>query len=150
MSEFLMRDRAKGAILSPAPIEPSWIEAGDPEAKLAILAYSDDRATTTILWECSAGRFTWRYNIDETIHFLDGGVRIRTGAGAWKTYSAGDTVHFSRGAVATWEIDTFVRKVAFCRKAPARAFIHARRFARTAYQRLRGRRDALVAEPVFG
>jgi uncharacterized cupin superfamily protein len=120
-------------MLAPAPIEPSWIEAGDPQAKLAILAYSDDCATTTILWECSAGRFTWRYNVDETLYFLDG-----------------DTVHFSRGAVATWEIDTFVRKVAFCRKAPSRGFINARRFARTAYHRLRGRTDGLTAAPVFG
>jgi uncharacterized cupin superfamily protein len=147
---MLMRDRAKGAILAPAPIEPSWIEAGDPQAKLAILAYSDDCATTTILWECSAGRFTWLYNVDETLYFLDGGVRIRIGDGAWKTYGAGDTVHFSRGAVATWEIDTFIRKVAFCRKAPSRGFINARRFARTAYHRLRGRTDGLTAAPVFG
>ena len=150
MLNELMRDRAKGATLNAAPIEPSWIEAGDPQAKLAILSYSDDRATTTILWECSAGRFTWRYNIEETIHFLDGGVRIRMGDGPWKTYSAGDTVHFSRGAVATWEIDTFIRKVAFCRKAPARVYAKARVFARTAYHRLRGRRDGLLAEPVFG
>ena len=148
--QMLMRDRAKGATLTPAPIEASWIEAGDPQAKLAILAYSDDRATTTILWECSAGRFTWRYNIDETIHFLDGGVRIRIGGGPWKTYGAGDTVHFSRGAVATWEIDTFIRKVAFCRKAPSRALINARLFARTAYHKLRGRRDGLAPAPVFG
>ena len=77
-------------------------------------------------------------------------MRIRIGDGAWKTYGAGDTVHFSRGAVATWEIDTFIRKVAFCRKAPPRAFIAARRVARTAYHRLRGRRDGLMAEPVFG
>lgn len=147
---LLMRDRPKGAILTAAPIEPSWIEAGDPQARLAILAYSDDRVTTTILWECSAGRFTWRYNIDETIYFLDGGVRIRIADGAWKSYSAGDTVHFSRGAVATWEIDDFIRKVAFCRKAPPRMFIHARRFARTAWRRLRGRTDGLAAAPVFG
>ena len=150
MLEALMRDRAKGAALAAAPIEPSWIEAGDPQAKLAILAFSDDRATTTILWECSAGRFTWRYNIDETIHFLDGDVRIRIGEGAWKTYSAGDTVHFSRGAVATWEIDNFIRKVAFCRKAPARVFITARRVARRVYHRMKGRTDGLVAAPVFG
>ena len=72
------------------------------------------------------------------------------GEGPWKTYGAGDTVHFSRGAVATWEIDTFIRKVAFCRKAPPRAYIKARRFARSLYHRLRGRSDGLVAEPVFG
>jgi len=148
--QTLMRDRAKGATLAPAPIEPSWIEAGDPQAKLAILARSDDCATTTFLWECSAGRFTWRYSTDETIYFVGGGVRIRIGDAPWKLYGEGDTVHFSRGAVATWEIDTFIRKVAFCRKAPSRLFIRARRLARTAYYRVRGRSDALTAAPVFG
>jgi uncharacterized cupin superfamily protein len=147
---MLMRDRMKGAPMTPAPINSTWIEGGDPQAKLAILAHSDDCATSTILWECSAGRFTWRYSFDETIHFLDGGVRIRIADGAWKTYGAGDTIHFSRGAVATWEIDTFIRKLAFCRKAPPRLFISARRFARTAYHRMRGRTDALTAAPVFG
>jgi len=145
-----MRDRMKGAPMTPAPIEPSWIESGDPQARITILAHSDDCATSTILWECSAGRFTWRYSFDESIHFLDGGVRIRMGSGPWKTYGAGDTVHFSRGAVATWEIDAFIRKVAFCRKPPPRLFVSARRLARTAYHRLRGRTDALTAAPVFG
>jgi uncharacterized cupin superfamily protein len=150
MLDKLMRDKMNGAQLTPAPINKEWIESGDPQASLAILAYSDDRASLTILWECTAGRFTWRYHSDETIYFLDGEVTISFEGGPARRYGAGDTVHFSRGAVATWEVKTFIRKVAFCRSTPPRLFIAARRIARAVYHRLRGRRDGLASAPAFG
>jgi uncharacterized protein len=149
LSNFV-RDKMKGAQLNAAPINKDWIEAGDPRASLAILAYSDDRATSTILWECTAGKFTWRYNIDETIYFLDGEVMISIDGKPAKTYVAGDSIHFSRGAVATWEVKTFIRKVAFCRSVLPRPFIEARRVARSVYHFLRGRKDGLAATPAFG
>ena len=150
MLEGLVRDKMKGARMAPAPIHPNWIESGAPEARIAILAYSDDRASTTILWDCTAGRFTWRYSCDETIYFLEGEVSIAVGGAPAKRYGAGDAIHFARGAVATWTVETYVRKVAFCRSVPPRLFVTARRFARTLYLRLRGRRDALKAAPAFG
>ena len=150
MIDKFVRDRMNGATLTAAPINKDWIEGGDPKASLAILAYSDDRATSTILWQCSAGKFTWRYAIDETIYFLDGEVMISVGGKPAKRYGAGDSIHFSRGAVATWEIETFIRKVAFCRSVLPRPFIEARRMARSLYHRLRGRGDALATQPAFG
>ena len=148
-NEFV-RDKMKGAPMTPAPINPKWIEGGDPKASLAILAYSDDRATSTLLWECTAGKFTWRYSIDETIYFLDGEVLISIDGQPARRYGAGDSIHFSRGAVATWEIHTFIRKVAFCRSVLPRPFIRARVLARSVYHRVRGRRDALTTAPAFG
>jgi len=150
MFDKYVRDRMNGATLSLAPINKDWIESGAPCARMAILAYSDDRATSTILWECTAGKFTWRYAIDETIYFLDGEVSISVGGGPAKRYGAGDSIHFSRGAVATWEVDRYIRKVAFCRSVLPRPFIAARRMARSLYLRLRGRGDALEARPAFG
>ena len=150
MFDERVRDKMKGAPLAPAPINPQWIESGDPRASLAILAYSDDRATSTMLWECTAGRFTWRYHCDETIYFLDGEVMISVEGRPARRYGAGDTLHFSRGAVATWEVNGFIRKVAFCRSPPPRLFIAARRLARAVYHRLRGRRDGLASAPAFG
>src|SRR5947209_8087712 len=146
----LVRDRMKDAEMIAAPINKDWIDAGDPRATIAILAYSDDRATSTILWECTAGKFTWRYNIDETIYFLDGEVLISVAGQPARRYGAGDSIHFSRGAVATWEVKSFIRKVAFCRSVLPRPFIAARRLARAAYHRLRGRRDGLARAPAFG
>jgi len=140
----------KGAQMAPAPINKDWIEGGDPRASIAILAYSDDRATSTVLWECTSGKFTWHYNIDETIFFLDGEVLISVDGEAPKLYGAGDSIHFSRGAVATWQIKTYIRKVAFCRSVLPRPFIEARRMARSIYHRLRGRGDGLATAPAFG
>jgi uncharacterized cupin superfamily protein len=150
MFDERVRDRLKGAPLVSAPINPHWIERGDPQARLAILAYSDDRATSTVLWECTAGKFTWRYNVDETIYFLDGEVTISVDGNPPRRYGAGDAIHFSRGAAATWEVETFVRKVAFCRSVLPRPFVACRRFARSLYLRLRGRRDGLKAVSTFG
>ncbi len=89
MFDKLVRDKMNGAALTAAPINKDWIEGGDPRASLAILAYSDDRATSTILWECTAGKFTWRYSIDETIYFLDGEVMISVGGQPAMRYGAG-------------------------------------------------------------
>ena len=133
-----------------APINKDWIERGNPEAKIAILACSDDRAAMTILWECTAGRFTWRYSVDETIYFLDGEVTISVNGGPGRRFRAGNSLHFSRGARATWEIESYVRKVAFCRSVLPRPLQAGRRFARAVYHRLRGRRGALTSAPAFG
>ncbi|MDE3175896.1 MAG: DUF861 domain-containing protein [Pseudomonadota bacterium] len=145
-----VREKMKGAQMTSAPINKDWIEEGDPRASLAILAHSDDCASTTILWECTAGKFTWRYNIDETIYFLDGEVLISVAGQPARQFGPGDSIHFSRGAVATWEVKTFIRKVAFCRSVLPRPFIAARRVLRAAYHRLRGRRDGLATAPAFG
>ncbi len=150
MFDELVRDKMNGAQMTPAPIKKEWIEGGDPQASLAILAYSDDRVTSTILWECTAGLFTWRYSFDETIYFLDGEVVISVEGRPARRYGAGNSIHFSRGAVATWEVKGFIRKVAFCRSPPPRLFVTGRRIARAVYHRLRGRRDALTTAPVFG
>src|SRR5579863_8088020 len=120
MFDRYTRDKMNGAALTPAPIRKEWIEKGNPEASIAILAYSDDRSTSTILWHCTAGQFTWRYHGEETIHFLEGEVFISVSGKPARRYGPGDTIHFSRGAVATWEVKDFIRKVAFCRNPPPR------------------------------
>jgi uncharacterized cupin superfamily protein len=138
-----------GVTLAPSPIDPEWIEDGDPQARSAILAASADRGAWTVLWECTSGRFTWRYDIDETVHFLAGSVVVSAPGMPARRYGAGDTIHFSRGAVATWEVEGFIRKVAFCRRAPPRPIARAMRLARSVHRRLRalaggGKRCALA------
>lgn len=123
--------------LSPAPINPDWIEAGDPRARCAVLSSSADRGAWTVLWECTSGRFTWRYDIEETVHFLEGSVVIGGPGLPKRRYGPGDTLHFARGAVATWEVEGVIRKVAFCRHAPSRPLAHALRLARGVHRRLR-------------
>jgi uncharacterized protein len=106
--------------LDPCPINESWIESGSPTASCGVLMTSDDGAAFAVVWACTAGRFTWRYHSDETVYFLDGGVTIKAPGLAERRFGPGDSIHFSRGAVATWTIDSHIRKVAFFRRAPPR------------------------------
>jgi hypothetical protein len=48
---------------------------------------------------------------------------------------SGDTIHFSRGAVAIWTVDAHVRKIAFCRSAPPRPLALLMRIARKVRRR---------------
>lgn len=102
--------------LSPSPINPAWILEGRPVARNAILSRSEDQTACTIVWDCSKGKFTWTYDFDETIHFIEGSVTIEDGHSPARTLGAGDVIFFPAGSKATWTIDKYVRKVAFCRK----------------------------------
>lgn len=149
MLEPLIRGALKNAKLHPAPINPDWIERGAPMASAAVLSKTDDRAATTVLWACTAGRFTWRYDIDETVYVLDGGVTIQAPGEPDRHLTAGDSIHFSRGAVATWTIESHVRKVAFCRSVPPRPFSLAMRIARALLRRVAPGRASGAPVPTF-
>lgn len=133
----MMFSRHADVALAPAPIEPDWILSGDPRARCAVVSSSADRGAWTVLWECTSGRFTWRYDIDETVYFLEGSVVIEAPGTPARRYGPGDTVHFSRGSVATWEVEGIIRKVAFCRRAPTAPVAYALRVARGVERRLR-------------
>jgi uncharacterized cupin superfamily protein len=118
--EPLIRMAFKDEPMYPTPIESSWIESGNPEATSTLLATSDDGASFAVVWACTSGRFTWHYNSDETIYFLDGSVKIKGPDMPEREFGAGDSIHFSRGSVGTWTIDSHIRKVAFFRRVPPR------------------------------
>jgi uncharacterized cupin superfamily protein len=100
--------------LGSAPIDPSWILSGTPTARNRVLFNSSDTSGWTMLWECTAGEFRWQYRVDEIIHFLEGGVTITDESGVTTTYGPGDVVCFRAGTAATWRIESYVRKLAFC------------------------------------
>ncbi|MBT9290343.1 cupin domain-containing protein [Prosthecodimorpha staleyi] len=102
--------------LRPSPIEPSWIHEGNPVASNAILSTSADGTASTIVWECTEGKFEWHYDVDETIHFLEGSVVIEADGMAPQRLGAGDVIFFKRGAVARWHVEKKVRKLAFFRR----------------------------------
>jgi uncharacterized cupin superfamily protein len=101
--------------LTPRPIEPSWIIEGNPVAQSCVLSQSADGLASTIVWECSEGRFNWYYDFDETILILEGSI-VLEGDGMRPTrYGPGDVVFFRDGAHARWRVEGRVRKLAFCR-----------------------------------
>ncbi|ACA19802.1 protein of unknown function DUF861 cupin_3 [Methylobacterium sp. 4-46] len=102
--------------LKSAPINPHWVRSGTPEARNALLSRSADGMASTLLWDCTAGEFVWHYDIDETLYFLEGSAIIGDADNPPRRYVAGDVLFLPKGAIAHWQVDSYVKKVAFCRR----------------------------------
>jgi hypothetical protein len=132
---------AGNASLSPSPICPDWILEGNPLARNKMVSRSADGNASTFLWDCSAGRFNWFYDIDETVYIIEGSVIIKDAAHGVRQVNAGDTIYFPAGSTAEWTVPRYVRKVAFLRGPLPRPLQIARRTYRS-LKRLVGRRTA--------
>ena len=106
--------------LKPAPIKSDWVIAGAPDAHNKVLFVSADRSIVTILWRCAAGSFRWVYDEEETIYVVDGGMTLTFPDGRVQRVGKGDTVYFPAGAVARWDVDSHVHKVAVFRRPTPR------------------------------
>src|SRR5476651_2157954 len=93
--------------LDAAPINPKWILEGKPVARNKVLSTSADGTATTLIWDCTAGRFNWIYSIDETLYILEGSVTLKDPAGNSRLVVAGDTVFFPAGSQAEWTVDSY-------------------------------------------
>ena len=102
--------------LSSAPINPDWILEGQPIARNRVLSRSSDQLACTIIWDCTSGKFNWFYDIDETVHIIEGSVTVSDGVNPPKTLKPGDVAFFPVGTKAHWHVENYVRKVAFCQR----------------------------------
>src|SRR5579862_1692321 len=92
-----------GAVhLSPSPIRPKWVLEGNPIARNKLISASADGAASSYIWDCTAGRFNWFYEVEETIYVIEGGVILRDEKGVARRLRAGDTYFFAAGARAEW------------------------------------------------
>ena len=101
--------------LTPSPIEPSWIIEGNPVAQWCVLSKSADGLASTMIWECSEGKFDWYYDFDETVLILEGSIVLENDTMHPTRYGPGDVIFFKYGAHAKWHVEGRVRKLAFCR-----------------------------------
>lgn len=101
--------------LDPAPIEPSWIIEGNPEARSRMLSTSVCNTAKVVIWSCTEGKFNWYYDIDETVVILEGSIVLESEGMLPKRYGVGDVIVFHSGAHAKWHVEGYVRKVAFLR-----------------------------------
>jgi uncharacterized protein len=106
---------AASASLLPAPIPPEWILAGKPEARNTTLATTQDRTSSIIVWECTAGRFEWHFSKDETLIVISGEMFVTTESGEEKRLGLGDVGFFPAGCSCSARIDDHVRKIAVLR-----------------------------------
>jgi uncharacterized cupin superfamily protein len=102
--------------LRPAPIPKSWIISGNPVAENHVLSKSADGAASTIVWQCSEGKFNWYYDFDETVYILEGSIVVESDAMVPARFGPGDVIFFKRGSHARWHVEGHVRKLAFCRR----------------------------------
>jgi uncharacterized protein len=112
------------------PIPSDWILEGNPVARIELLSNSADGTANTWFWDCTAGRFNWYYSFDETLHILEGSVTLKDPAGTSRRVIAGDTIFFPAGSRAEWTVDSYIRKLAFCRTPLPRPLVFARSIAR--------------------
>jgi uncharacterized cupin superfamily protein len=123
--------------LNLSAINPDWVLEGNPVTRNKLLSTSADGTASTLFWDCTAGRFNWFYDVDETVYVLEGSVSIRNQEGLVRRVSAGDWIFFPKGSYAEWTVHEYVRKVAFCRSPLPRPVQFARRVYR-ALKRLTG------------
>jgi uncharacterized cupin superfamily protein len=113
--------------LTPAPINPEWILEGTPVARNKFLSRSIDGGGSTYIWDCTAGRFNWHYDIDETVCVLQGSVLVKEPHGGSRLLEEGDTAFFAAGSSAEWTVQTYIRKVAFMHRPMPAPLIFAKR-----------------------
>jgi uncharacterized protein len=116
MSRALIEIAKTTVDLTPRPIEPSWIIEGRPDATWCVLSKSADGLASTMVWHCTAGKFNWYYDFDETILILEGGIVLESDTMPPTRYGPGDVIFFKDGAHARWYVESHVKKLAFCRK----------------------------------
>jgi uncharacterized cupin superfamily protein len=148
--ESFIKMTAAEVTLNPSPIYPDWVLEGKPVARNRLVSQSADGTATTFLWDCTAGRFNWYYDVDETLYVIEGGVVIKDHAGATRSLSVGDTIFFPAGTRVEWYVENYVRKIAFCRKPLPRMLVLAKRGFRL-LKRLAGKGGNAQASPaMFG
>lgn len=119
--------------LEPAPIPAAWLLEGNPVTRCRILAGSTDDRAFTAMWDCTAGRFHWYYDADETVCLLEGSVIVTDPQGQRHTLQANDIYLFPAGTRYHWNIPVYVRKLAFIHVPLPKKL----RYARRVYQSLK-------------
>ena len=134
--------------LNPSPIHAGWVLEGNPIARNKVLSSSADGTASTLIWDCTAGRFNWFYDVDETVYVIEGGVVVKDSTGAARRLAAGDTIFFPAGARAEWHVESYIRKIAFCRAPLPRPLVFAKRGFRF-LKRLMGNGSRASAAPAM-
>lgn len=129
--------RANRHGLAPAPITRAWILEGKPVARGKLLSSSTDGMAFTCMWDCTAGRFNWFYDIDETICLQEGSVVLSDSAGEHHHLKSGDTFFFPAGSRFEWTVAHYVRKIAFIHVPLSPKILYAKRIYRAVKRLLR-------------
>ena len=67
-------------------------------------AESEDGFVSHWTWDCTAGRFRWYYEVDETIVIITGSVSIQVDDDPPVVLQTGDAAYFAAGHWVTWTV----------------------------------------------
>lgn len=109
-------DRTDAVPMRPSPIRPAWIRSGKPVTRCGDHSTALDNFACTAVWDCTRSTFEWHYTMDETVYILEGEVRVTDALGQTHTLTAGSIGYFPAHSTWFWEVDRYVRKVAFLRR----------------------------------
>ena len=137
---------AATADLMLSPIRPSWVLDGNPVARNQLLSVSADGNARSYIWDCTAGRFNWFYEADETVYVIEGGVVLTDGTSTARRLCAGDTIFFPAGAHAEWHVENYIRKFALIRTPLPKPLVLARQGYRYVKRLFRGGDRTRAAE----
>ena len=98
------------------PILPHQVLSGTPISRVKKVVRSRDWTSHVVVWECTGGKFEWRYRQDEVAVIVSGEAFITTDAGQERRLVPGDVVFFPAGSSSTWRVPDRVRKVAVIRE----------------------------------
>ena len=150
---------AADADLQVTAVVPDGTLNGTPHIRSRELARSHDRTSHVVIWDCTAGRFTWHYNKDETLVVLSGEAFITDEKGDEHRIGAGDVVFFPAGTSSRWHVPNYIKKVAFLRHSMPRpmgfgvlawnALLRMARLAVDTIRSSRSRRSVVVREQVL-
>jgi uncharacterized cupin superfamily protein len=135
--------------LDPCPIRSAWILEGNPVARNKVLSVSADGTARTMIWDCTAGRFNWFYNIDETVYVLAGSVKLKDSTGV-RVLAADDSIFFPAGSSAEWIVDDYIRKLAFLRRPLSPKYLMVRDTAQRLRLLLKRRKAPPAVSDMFG
>ncbi|MGH7280287.1 MAG: cupin domain-containing protein [Polyangiaceae bacterium] len=112
------------------PIEPRLITEGAPTARLLTLTESSDKLLSSGIWDCTAGKFKWVYELDEIVDILEGEVTVRDlSNGQLHRLRAGDGGFFPQGAITEWHVPHYVKKFFVVRAQETGIVARLRRYA---------------------
>ncbi|MDR5816338.1 MULTISPECIES: cupin domain-containing protein [unclassified Caballeronia] len=130
--------RLDDVLLKPDPIDPAWIIEGHPVARSGQWSRSRDTTTSSWVWDCTAGRFRWYFDADETIYVIEGEVIVTSEGQAPRSLRAGDAALFYAGTCSEWYVPKYVRKHAILRPHISKPVLLALKMSRRLRRRPSG------------
>lgn len=130
--------RLDDVLLKPDPIDPAWILEGNPVARSYQWSRSRDTTTSSWVWDCTAGRFNWYFDADETIYVIEGEVIITAEGQEPRSLRAGHAALFYAGTRSEWLVPNYVRKHAILRPHISKPLLFALKVSRKLRRRPTG------------